>query len=77
MVGTNGHTPLVMQYVIKFHMGIGKVTIAFVLINIINVPIGKTYVLDPYQYGGTTIRGLFSSISIVVLKRFSALLLID
>jgi hypothetical protein len=54
MAGTNGRTPPIMEYVIKFHMGISKVTIAFVLINIIGVPIGKTYGFDPYQYGGTT-----------------------
>jgi hypothetical protein len=46
MVGTNGLTPPIIEYMIEFHMGIGKVTIAFVLINIIGVPIGKTYGLD-------------------------------
>jgi hypothetical protein len=51
MASTNGRTPPIMEYIIKFHMGIGKVTIAFVLINIIGVPIRKSYGLDPYQYG--------------------------
>ncbi len=46
MVGTNGHTPPIMEYVIEFYMGIGKTTIAFLLISIIGVPIGKTYGLD-------------------------------
>jgi hypothetical protein len=39
----DGHTPPTMEYVIGFHMGIGKVIIRFVLIGIIDVPIGKTY----------------------------------
>jgi hypothetical protein len=39
----DGHTPLTMEYVIGFHMGIGKVVVGFVFIGIIDVPIGKTY----------------------------------
>jgi hypothetical protein len=73
VVGTDGCTTLFMEYVIGFHMGIGKVTIAFVLINIIGFPIGKTYGWDPYQYRGTIVGGCFSSISVVVLKCFSTL----
>lgn len=48
MASTDGHTPPIMENVIKFHMGISKVTIAFALINNIDVPIGETYGLDPY-----------------------------
>jgi hypothetical protein len=43
VVGTNGHTHSDIRYVIKFHMGIGKVVIMFVLIGIVGVPSGKTY----------------------------------
>jgi hypothetical protein len=46
MASVNGHTPPIVEYIIEFHMGIGKVTIAFVLISIIGVPIRKTYGLD-------------------------------
>jgi hypothetical protein len=43
VVGTDGHTPFDIRYVITFHMGISKVVIMFVPIDIIDVPSGKTY----------------------------------
>jgi hypothetical protein len=44
-----------------------KTSFAFMLINIINVPIGKAYGFHPYKYGGTTIGGCcFLNLSIVL-----------
>lgn len=47
MDNVDGHTPPTMEYVIGFHMGISKVVIRFVLIGIIDVPIGKAYEFNP------------------------------
>ncbi len=70
MVGIDGHVPFIMEHIIEFQMGIGKV---YVFIGIIDVPIGKTYGFDPNQYGGTTIKNCCYSILVIVLKRFSTL----
>jgi hypothetical protein len=63
----DGHTPLNIGYIIGFHMGIGRVVIRFMFIDIIGVRIGKLYCFDPYQYEGTMIGGCCSN-PYVVLK---------
>lgn len=71
VVSINGHTPLNIGHVIKFHMGISRVVIRFVFIGIIGVPIGKLFGFDPYQYEDTMIGGCCSN-PYVVLKHILA-----
>jgi hypothetical protein len=59
VVNIDGHTPLNIGYIIRFHTGIGRMVIGFMFIGIIGVPIGKLFGFDPYQYEGTMIGGCF------------------
>jgi len=67
VVSINGHTPLNIGYIIRFHMCISRVVIGFVFIGIIGVPIGELFGFGPYQYEGTMIGGYCSN-PYVVLK---------
>jgi len=57
MANINGHTPFNIGYIIRFHMGIGRVLIGFMFIGVIGVHVGKLFCFDPYQYEGRMIGG--------------------